>query len=201
MASSGESSSQAGSLDHQTTGKIRGRVKVKHAKVALLLERGEPVSVVAKKTGLSEGRIYHLLEDEKSFLNNEIQRIRHEKHEAQEGLLENIHHNKLQLLSKALEQLDLILESPDIEKRERYNMIKLIISRLSKTSGSPPISRVQPLEPPKNIWEARKFFQEAQKAYDEACEVCNGYDKHINEIILKKRRERGLPDFPKEDEL
>jgi hypothetical protein len=159
------------------------------------------VSVVAKETRLSEGRIYHLLEDEKSFLNYEIQRIRHEKHEAQEGLLANIRYNELQLRSKALEQLGLILESSDIEKRERYNMIKLIISRLSKTSGSPTISRVQPLEPPKNIWEARKLLDEASKSYDKVYEVCNGFDKHLDEMILRMRRERGLPEHPNKEDL
>jgi len=167
----------------------------------LLLERGEPVSVVAKETGLSEGRIYHLLEDENSFLNYEIQRIRHEKHEAQEGLLANICYKELQLRCKALDQLGLMLENPDIDKREQYNVIKLIISRFSKTSGSPTISRVQPLEPPKNIFEARRVFDEKAKALNEAREFLNAMEKKADEIIIKKRRERGLPDFPTEDQL
>ena len=130
MDSSKKNSSQATCVDRKTSGKIKGSVKIKHAKVAFLIERGEPVSVVAKETGLSEGRIYHLLEDENSFVNAEIARIREEKDAAQDRLLANIREKEVQLHYKALQYLESMIESHD--KAERNKAIDQITKTIVK---------------------------------------------------------------------
>jgi hypothetical protein len=56
-------------------GKTRGRIQARHSRVAALIARGFPISFVAKEAGLSETRIYHLLADPDSFVNQEVHRI------------------------------------------------------------------------------------------------------------------------------
>jgi len=101
---------------------------------------GCPVPLVAKETGLSESRIYHLLSDKDSFVNSEINRILNETLRTRDLLLGNLYYN-------ILRHLDKMLESPDV--KERYEaidqIINLVFARRAR-NGYPLISQyfVQP---------------------------------------------------------
>jgi DNA-binding protein H-NS len=171
MASSEKNFSQATSVDRKISGKITGRVKIKHAKVAFLIERGDPVPVVAQETGLTAGRIYHLLEDENSFVNAEIARIRKEKYSAQERLLANIREKEVQLHYKALQYLESMIESQDKGERNKA------IDQITKT-----------------IVKNRKAADQLEKGpytFDD-------FVHKMNNEIIAKRKERGLPIDPDE---
>lgn len=146
--------------------RVKGRVKTKHKKVAFLLSMGYPVSIVAKETGLSESRIYHLLSDKDSFVNSEINRILNETLRTRDLLLGNLYHN-------ILRHLDRMLESGDVKERDEAidQIINLVMGKRTR-NGHPLISQY--------------FSVQSQGK--------QGSPESIDDLIIRKRRERGLLD-------
>jgi hypothetical protein len=154
-------------------GKVKGRVKTKHKKVAALLSIGSPISIVAKETGLSESRIYHLLSDKDSFVNSEINRIINETLRTRDLLLGNLYYN-------ILRHLDKMLESPDVKERDEAidQIINLVMGKRTR-SGHPIISQ---------------YFNLQSQGQQ-------GSPESIDELIIRKRRERDLQVDQKSEKL
>ena len=74
-----------------TAGKPKGRIQARHLRVATLVARGFPISLVAKETRLSEIRIYHLLADPDSFVNLEVHRILNDLFSSNDRTLLNLY--------------------------------------------------------------------------------------------------------------
>jgi transcriptional regulator with XRE-family HTH domain len=150
--------------------KTKGKTKAKHTMIAALIARGFSVKDVAQKVNLSESQIYHLLSDKDSFVNAEIFRI------LSELFTENDRH-LVDLLSKALQKLHNMLSSSDEEKQFRAidRIIKIYLSRSAK-----------------NAVTIQQYFG-IQSQQDE-----NDFIKNIDDLIIKMRKERGLP-WPLDD--
>jgi len=138
-----------------------------------LIARGFSVKYVAKKLKMSESRIYHLLSDKDSFVNAEINRILNELFAGNDRRLVNLY-------NKALQKLDSMVSSSDEEKQFRAidRIIKIYLSRSAK-----------------NAVTIQQHFGTQTK------EEQQDPGKRLDEIIVQKRRERGLPDFPDEEDL
>ena len=115
----------------ESHGKVKGRVKSKHKRVAALLSMGLPVPLVAKETGLSESRIYHLLSDKNSFVNSEMNRVTEETLKTRNALL-------LNLYLEVLHHLDAMLESGDDKERDLAidTILDLVLSRRGRNGQS-----------------------------------------------------------------
>ena len=146
----------------ESNDRVKGRIKTKHKKVAFLLSMGYPVSIVAKETGLSESRIYHLLSDKDSFVNFEINRILNETLRTRDLLIGNLYF-------EALRHLDKMLESPDIKERDEAidQIINLVLARRAR-NGHPIVTQY--------------FGVQSQGQ--------QGSPESIDELIIRKRRER-----------
>ena len=137
--------------------------------IAALIARGFSVKYVAKKLKISESRIYHLLSDKDSLVNAEINRILNELFAGNDRRLINLY-------NKALQKLDAMLSSSDEEKQFRAidRIIKIYFARSAK-----------------NAVTIQQYFgiesQEERRGQTE---------KLWMKLILRMRRERGLPDFP-----
>ena len=152
----------------------QGVTEIRQRTIAALIARGFSVKDVAKKLKISESRIYHLLSDKDSLVNAEINRILNELFAASDRRLMNLY-------DKALQKLDAMLSSPDEEKQYRAidRIIRIIFARSGK-NGRPII----------------------QQNFDiQAKEEQQDRGKTLDAIILAKRRERGLPDYPDLNDL
>lgn len=111
--------------------RVKGRVKTKHKKVAFLLSMGYPIPIVARETGLSESRIYHLLSDKDSFVNSEINRILNEKLRTHDLMVGNLYF-------AALRHLDEMLESSDAKERDEAidHIINLVMGKRMRSGHS-----------------------------------------------------------------
>jgi hypothetical protein len=150
--------------------KIKGKIDPRHVKIAVLKCQGYSVKDISKEVGMSEDRIYHLLGDENSDVNTEIRRISNEAAEASNRHLSH-------LFRKALNKLDCMLESGDDETKFRAidRIIKIFSTMVGKNGPS-----IQ-----------QNFgFQVEKKSPIEI----------IDDLIIKKRRERGLePPLPESE--
>jgi len=115
----------------ESNDRVKGRVKTKHKKVAFLLAMGYPIPIVAKETGLSESRIYHLLSDKYSFVNSEINRILNENLRTHDLILGNLYF-------EALHHLDKMLESSNMKERDEAidHIINLVIGKRTRSGHS-----------------------------------------------------------------
>ena len=129
-----------------------------------MIARGLLVKYVAKKLKISESRIYHLLSDKNSLVNAEINRILNEAFAASDYRLINLY-------NKALQKLDAMLSNRNEEKQCRAidRIIKMYFARSSKNGVT--IQQYFGIE-----------FQEEKDA-----------PKTIDDFILQRRKERGLP--------
>ena len=150
----------------ESHGKVKGRVKSKHKRVAALLSMGLPVPFVSKETGLSESRIYHLLSDKDSFVNLEMNRIIEETLKSRNVLL-------LNLYLEVLHHLDAMLESGDDKERDLAidTILDLVCARRGR-NGLPFISQYFNIQSQEN----------------------QGNPESVDEMILRKGRERDLQD-------
>jgi transcriptional regulator with XRE-family HTH domain len=157
-----------------SSAQIQGIAEIRQMTIAALIARGFSVKYVAKKLKISESRIYHLLSDKDSLVNAEINRILNELFAGNDRRLVN-------LCDKALQKLDAMLSSSDEEKQIRAidRIIKMYFARAGK--NGPPIIQ-------------QNFGIQAQ-------EERRDLGKRLDDIILQKRRERGLPDFPAPEDL
>jgi len=148
----------------ESNGKVKGRVKTKHKKVAVLLSMGYPIPIVSKETRLSESRIYHLLSDKDSFVNFEINRILDETLRTRDLFV-------LNLYFETLRHLDKMLESGDYKERDEAidQIINLVMGKRTR-SGSSFISQFF-------------NFQSQERP---------GSPESVDELIIRKRRERDL---------
>jgi hypothetical protein len=148
----------------ESNGKVKGRVKTKHKKVAVLLSMGYPVPIVAKETGLSESRIYHLLSDKDSFANSEMNRILDETLRTRDLFLGN-------LFFEALCHLDAMMESGDVKERDEAidQIINLVMGKRTRNGQS-------------LISQYFNFQSQGRQ----------GSPESIDELIIRKRRERDL---------
>ena len=146
----------------ESNDRVKGRIKTKHKKVAYLLAMGYPVPIVAKETGLSQSRLYHLLSDKDSFVNSEINRILNETLRTRDLLLGNLYFS-------ILRHLDKMLESPDVKERDEAidQIINLVLARRAR-SGHPIVTQ---------------YFSVQSQGQQ-------GSPESIDELIIRKRRER-----------
>jgi AcrR family transcriptional regulator len=154
-------------------GKIQGITEIRQRTIAALIARGFSVKYVAKKLKMSESRIYHLLSDKNSLVNAEIARILGELFAGNDRRLINLY-------GKALQKLDNMLSSSDEEKQFRAidRIIKIYLTRSAKNA----------------VTIQQYFGIESQEEKQDKPET-------FDEIILRMRRERGLPDFPAPEDL
>jgi hypothetical protein len=155
----------AGKPAVKPAGRLKGRIQARHLKVATLVARGFPISFVAKEAGLSETRIYHLLADPDSFVNQEVHRILNDLFASNDRMLLNIY---LKVLVKLDE--DLSSDDPEVRGRAIDQVIKVYMTRTGK-SGNPTI--------------AQYINVSGQGTTD--------FPANIDELIIQKRKERGLP--------
>jgi AcrR family transcriptional regulator len=153
---------------------VQGVTEVRQRTIAAMIARGFSVKQVAKKLKMSESRIYHLLSDRDSAVNAEINRILNELFAASDRRLINLY-------NKALQKLEDLLSSSDEEKQFRAidRIIRIIFARSSRNGPSITL----------------------QHFGIQANEEQQNREKRLDEIVLQKRRERGLPDFPDENDL
>jgi len=151
----------------------QGVTEVRQRTIAALIARGFSVKHVAKKLKMSESRIYHLLSDKDSFVNAEINRILNELFAGNDRRLVNLY-------NKALQKLDAMLSSSDEEKQFRAidRIIRIYLARSAK-----------------NAVTIKQYFG------IESQEEEQGKRETMDEMIIRMRRERGLPDFPAEQDL
>jgi hypothetical protein len=147
------------------SGKPNGIIRARHHKVATLVARGLPISIVAKETGLSETRVYHLLSDPNSFVNQEVHRILNDLFASNDRTLLNLY---LKVLVKLDE--DLSSDDPDVRSKAIDQVIKVYLARTGK-NGNPTI--------------AQYINVSGQGKTD--------FPTNIDELIMEKRKERGLP--------
>ena len=147
--------------------KTKGKTKTNHTMIAALIARGFSVKYVAKKVKMSESRIYHLLCDKDSLVNAEIKRILTE-------LFASADRHLINLYDKTLQKLDTMLSSSDEEKQFRAidKIMKIYLSRSAKNA----------------VTIQQYFGIQSQNEKD--------FIKNIDDLILKMRKERGLPDLP-----
>lgn len=143
---------------------IQGKTDIRQMTIAAMIARGFSVKYVAKKLKISESRIYHLLSEKDSLVNTEIHRILKELFAGNDRHLINLY-------NKALQKLDNMLSSYDEEKQCRAidRIIKIYLSRSAK-----------------NAVTIQQYF--GIQPQDEKDLI-----KDIDDLILKMRKERGLP--------
>jgi len=154
-----------------TTTQIEGITELRQRTIAALLARGFSVKYVAKKLKMSKSRIYHLLSDKDSLVNAEINRILNELFASSDRRLMNLY-------EKALQRLDAMLSSPDEEKQ--YRAIDSIIKIYFRRSA-------------KNAITIQQYFGVESQQEEE------GEPETIDEMLLRMRKERGLPLLPDDD--
>jgi hypothetical protein len=144
----------------------QGITEIRQKNIAALIARGFSVKYVAKKLKMSESRIYHLLSEKDSLVNTEIHRILNQLFAGNDRRLVNLY-------DKVLEKLDSMLSSPDEEKQFRAidRIIKIFLSRSTK-----------------NAVTIQQYFGIQSKDEKE-------FIKSIDDLILKMRKERGLPAY------
>ena len=149
---------------------IQGITEIRQMSIAALIARGFSVKYVAKKLKISESRIYHLLSEKDSLVNAEINRILKDLFAGNDRRLVNLY-------DKALQKLDAMLSSSDEEKQFRAidRIIKIYLARSTK-----------------NAVTIQQYFG-IQSQQDE-----NDFIKNIDDLIIKMRKERGLP-WPLDD--
>ena len=115
--------------------KPKGRIQVRYLKVAALIARGFPISTVAKETGLSETRIYHLLADPGLLRQPGGPRILNDLFASNDRTLLNLY---LKVLAKLDE--DVSSDDPEVRGRAIDQVIKVYLTRTGK-SGNPMIAQ------------------------------------------------------------
>jgi hypothetical protein len=152
-------------------GKTKGRVQARHIKIAMMVARGYPISIVAERTGLSESRIYHLISDPNSVVSMEVYRILNQLFSQNDRTL-------LNLYQKVLVKLDEDLSSTDSEIRAKAidQVVKVYLTRSGK-SQTPMVSQ---------------YFNVNEPPTEE-------FIGNIDALIIQKRKERGLPLNPDGD--
>ncbi len=144
----------------------RGKIGIKYRRVAFLASKGLTSAVIAKDVNLSVDRVEKILQRLDVF--EEVKRHLKESFEGSERF-------KIVLLEKALVGLEeqLISGTPDQKKFAIAQILKLF-------------QPVPGQEGNKTL--IQQFFGEGNASQDAG--------KRLDEIILQKRRERGLPDYP-----
>ena len=153
-----------------------GITEIRQRTIAALIARGFSVKYVAKKLKISESRIYHLLSDKDSLVNAEINRVLKELFAGDDRRLVN-------LFDKALQKLDAMLSSCDEEKQFRAidRIIRIYLTRSAKHAVT-----------------IQQYFGIQSQEEDEKEE--KRFIKRIDDLILKKRKERGLPEWPDDED-
>jgi AcrR family transcriptional regulator len=146
----------------------QGVTEIRQRTIAALIARGFSVKYVAKKLKISESRIYHLLSDKNSLVNAEINSILKDLFAGNDRRLVNLY-------DKVLEKLDAMLSSSDKEKQSRAidRIIKIYLTRSAK-----------------NAVTIQQYFGIQTQEEKE------GHRETMDEIILRMRKERGLPEIP-----
>jgi AcrR family transcriptional regulator len=152
---------------------VQGVTEVRQRTIAAMIARGFSVKDIAKKLKMSESRIYHLLSSRDSTVNAEINRVLNE-------LFADSDRRLINLYDKALQKLDSLLSSSDEEKQFRAidRIKKIYLSRSAK-----------------NAVTIQQYFGTQAK------EEQQDWKNRLDEIVLQKRRERGLPDYPNDNDL
>ena len=150
-----------------------GITEIRQRTIGRMIAEGLRVKYVAKKLQMSESRIRHLLSDKESIVNAEINRLLEEVFTANDRYL-------VRLFNKTLENLDTMLSSPDKEKQFRAmdRIIKIYMARSAKNGVT--VKQYFGLEPPGG---EREFTLQDYIKFGE---------KYVDQLIIEKRRQRGL---------
>lgn len=143
---------------------IKGKVDARYKMIADLICQGDSPKDVSEKMKMSKDRIYHLVSDKNSPVRVEIIRILTERSEANDRRL-------MDLYTKALQKLDEMLSSSDEGKQLRAidRIIKIYSTRVDKNTP---------------------FIQQNFGLSEE--EKKKIFLQYVNEMIIEKRRQRGL---------
>ncbi|MGZ6202890.1 MAG: hypothetical protein ACXWM6_15380, partial [Thermodesulfobacteriota bacterium] len=164
------------SLDAQT----QGIAEIRQKTIGKMIAKGLPVKYVAKKLHMSESRIYHLLSDKESIVNAEINRILGQIFTATDRYL-------VKLFNKTLENLDTMLSGRDKEKQFRAmdRIIKIYMARSAKNGVT--VKQYFGIESPGG---EREFTLQ---------DYIKLGKKYVDNLIIEKRRQRGLEPPASED--
>ena len=143
----------------------------RHQRVADLAARGFSTNQIAEKTGLTAKRVREILRNED--VTKEICRITSE-------IFSEGDRHLASLYQKALTKLDEHLDSPNLEIQDKA--IEKVL-RFFQPKGD---VKAKPL--------IAQFFSGMQKGNEDL-------GRRLDEIVLQKRRERGLPDYPDDNDL
>jgi hypothetical protein len=174
MANSSPPNSSSTPPEAQT----HGTTEIRQKNIGRMIAQGFPVKYVAKKLNMSESRIYHLLSDKESIVNAEINQILGQ-------LFTGNDRHMVKLFNQTLEKLQTMLSSKNEEEQLRAmdRIIKIYMARSSKNGVT--VQQYFGLEPP-----GQKEF-----TIDDYIK----FGKKMNELIMQKRRERGLEPPAPED--
>jgi hypothetical protein len=155
----------------------QGITEIRQKKIAALIARGFHVKYVAKKLKISGSRIYHLVSEENSLVNAEINRILNETFAASDYRLINLY-------DKALEKLDAMLSSPDEEKQCRAidRIIKMFFARTAKNTI------------------IQQYFSDQPQQKEITFDDFILFNEKRNKTMLQMRKERGLDKTPDDDD-
>lgn len=144
----------------------------RHEMVAQLACRGLDAKAIAEQVRLSPKRVREILRGEEVI--REITRITAE-------MFREVDHHLVSLYQKALVKLDEHLESSNLEIQDKA-MDRIF--RFFQPKGD---VKAKPL--------IAQFFSGGMQQGNE------DLGKRLDQIVLQKRRERGLPDYPDEEDL
>lgn len=149
----------------------KGKIAVKYRKIAFLASKGLNSEDIGKEVNLSADRITKILQRDDVW--EESKRLIRESFEGSEKMT-------IDLLNKALRVLDdLLLFGTPEEKRFAIDKTLRMFQAKDKGEGKTFINQ---------------FFSGVK-------EDSGDWGKRLDEIVIQKRRERGLPDYPDDNDL
>jgi hypothetical protein len=143
-----------------------GLIGLRFQKIAELISRGTDIPVVAEEMGLVERTIYALLRKKPEIM-QEAYRLVKERHKQSDLLLVNLHRTALEKLQEALESGNL-----DIQDKAIKQILALTRPPKSGEATTPAI---------------QQFFSNV------VADPLVTKEESLDDIILRKRKERGLP--------
>lgn len=148
--------------------KRKGLVGLRYQKIAELLSRGVDVKIVAEEVGITPKSLYTILQNKPEVI-EEAYRLVKERHKQTDFLIVDLYRD-------ALEKIQEHLHSGDLDAEE-----KAITKVLSLT------------KPPKDGEEVRPVVNQFFSGVSQESGKEEKDEETLDEIIIRKRKERGLP--------
>lgn len=147
--------------------KRKGLVGLKYQTIAELLSRGATVKIIAEEIGITTKSLYNILHDKPEII-EEAYRLVKERHKQSDFLLVDLYRTALEKIQEHLQSGD-----KDIEEQA--------------------IAKVLSLTKPPKDGEARAVVNQFFSGITESSTDGKETEETLDEIILRKRKERGLP--------